>query len=325
VGTQFCAKSALVVNKGSGWKRVIDEMFGSVDLKISDEVTFSGEIRHAKLGAMELTEVVSDYEDSQRTKRHVAQDKKEFFVLVLVKHGKLQIEQFNRECVLGPGSFALFDLNSPYRYRHSERSSVLDIKISTSMLCGRIADPYRFVAKTRSAQTGTGRVTADFISSLAAEVSRIPQDIAQSYACRTADLMGILFQSEDDDLPIGNSTVRSALYRRCTSYIECNSTDPNLDPEAIAAAMRISVRYLHRIFQDAGQSVGEYLRSYRLQRCHGDLATYQTKSVSIKEIALRAGFQSQSHFSSAFKHRYRTSPSEVRQLAIRERAGPKPA
>ena len=103
-------------------------------MSIANAATFNGEIRRASLGELELDEVVSDFEIAKRTRSHIARDRKEYFVLVLLRSGQLNIEQYGRECRLSPGMFALFDLNMPYVYTHLRRTDVLDVKIPSFIL-----------------------------------------------------------------------------------------------------------------------------------------------------------------------------------------------
>jgi AraC family transcriptional regulator len=69
---------------------------------------------------------------------------------------------------------------------------------------------------------------------------------------------------------------------------------------------------LARAFRHAfGCTVGEYVRSLRIERAAHQLA--QTE-LSLAEIALGAGFSDQSHFSNLFRHHTGLSPSKFRRL-----------
>lgn len=311
----FYASSVIAADKHRFWERIIDQAFGVVDVQIADESTFFGELRSAPFGDMTLAEVICDYEIATRSRQHIAHDTSASFVLVMLQSGTLQIEQAGRECVLTPGTFTLFDLNSPYTYRHVERTQVLDVVIPSALLRARVRDPQSLVVRPFSAGRGIGRVTADLLVSMIREVEAFPPWAAQSYCARVVDLIGLLFEAAQDDLPIADSAIRSALYRRCVAIIETHLADPALGPAKVAELAGISVRYLHKIFQDAGEPVGSYIRSCRLERCHRDLSDPAKKDVSIIEIAYRAGFQRQSHFSNSFKRQYGRSPSDVRHIS----------
>jgi AraC-like DNA-binding protein len=307
--------SAAVADKYGFWERTIHRAFGAVDIKIADESNFFGELRTTPFGNFDFAEVVCDYEIATRTRRHIVQDETDSFVLVLLRTGRLQIGQLGRECVLTSGTFSLFDLNTPYTFCHVERTEVLDLVIPGPLLRSRLRDPQSLVARHYSASNGVGRITADLLTSLVREAETIPSWVTHGYCSRMIDLIGILFEAAQDDLPIANSAVRSALYRRCVAIIETHLADPAIGPTEIANLAGISVRYLHRIFQDTGESVANLVRQRRLDRCHRDLSDPAKRTLSIGEIAYRVGFRNQSHFTNSFKRQYGMSPSEVRQFS----------
>jgi AraC family transcriptional regulator, positive regulator of tynA and feaB len=221
--------------------------------------------------------------------------------------------------VLEPNMFTLFDCNGPYTFHHVEPTEVLDVIVPAGAMRARLREPEAYVALPRSADSGLGRVMADMFQSLAREAPFIPDQAADDCARKVADMMGVLFDSDGEaGLPIGESAVRSAIYRRCTVFIENNLDDPHLDPAKIAAAAGISLRYLHKIFQCSGESVGDYVRRVRLARSYDDLADRRNRHVKIKEIAFRCGFKNPTHFSDAFRDYHGRSPSEIRRAARRD-------
>jgi AraC-like DNA-binding protein len=296
------------------WHDFVDEKFGLSSVNLGDEATFSGDIRCSSVGFLTFAEIRATHELAERSRAQVAKARHEHFVVVLLRAGKLKITQAGRECVLSPNTFTLFDCNGPYTFHHVEPTEVLDVIVPAGAMRARLKEPEAYVAQSRSADSGLGRVMADMFQSLAREAPLIPEKAADDCARRVADMMGVLFDSAGDHgLPIGESAVRSAIYRRCVAFIENNLDDPRLDPAKIAAAAGISVRYLHKIFHASGESVGDYVRRLRLARSYDDLADLRKRHVKIKEIAFRCGFKNPTHFSDAFKDYHGLSPSEVRR------------
>ncbi len=82
----------------------------------------------------------------------------------------------------------------------------------------------------------------------------------------------------------------------------------------IARAHAISVRALHALFEDTGESVAGLVRRERLARCREDLELPSGGSVT--EIAFRWGFRDAAHFSRVFKREFDVTPSEVRHAAV---------
>ena len=91
-------------------------------------------------------------------------------------------------------------------------------------------------------------------------------------------------------------------------YIERHLLDGSITPNALAAAHGVSIRTVNRIFNAAGQTVGEVIRVRRLARAREELSE-SDRPVSV--IAHRWGFSDTSHFSRSFKAHYGTSPTRV--------------
>jgi AraC family transcriptional regulator, positive regulator of tynA and feaB len=315
----FHFNTAASSNARRAWHDFIDEKFGLSSVSIGDEAIFAGDIRCSSLGFLTLAQIKATHELGERSRAQVARAQNEHFVIVLLRAGRLKITQAGRECVLEPNMFTLFDCNGPYTFHHVEPTEVLDVIVPAGAMRARLRGPEAYVAQPRSADSGLGRVMADMFQSLAREAPFIPDQAADDCARKVADMMGVLFDSDGEaDLPIGESAVRSAIYRRCTVFIENNLDDPHLDPAKIAAAAGISLRYLHKIFQRSGESVGDYVRRVRLARSYDDLADRRNRHVKIKEIAFRCGFKNPTHFSGAFRDYHGRSPGEIRRAARRD-------
>jgi AraC-like DNA-binding protein len=75
----------------------------------------------------------------------------------------------------------------------------------------------------------------------------------------------------------------------------------------------MSLRVLHVLFEDTGESVAGLIRRERLARCWCDLE--RPSGGAVTEIAFRWGFKDSAHFSRAFKREFGISPTEVRRSA----------
>jgi AraC-like DNA-binding protein len=108
---------------------------------------------------------------------------------------------------------------------------------------------------------------------------------------------------------------RSALtiFDRVVAYIEQAFDDPDLSPVSVAAALRISVRYLHLLFAQRGHTAAGWIRDRRLAFCRVALAKADS-DLSVADVALQAGFTDPSHFSRVFRHRFGVAPNQYRRL-----------
>lgn len=109
--------------------------------------------------------------------------------------------------------------------------------------------------------------------------------------------------------------LRSSVQRRLDqirAFIGRHLADPDLTPEVIARAHRISVRYLHKIFEAEDTTVSRWIQSRRLEACRRDLLRREAANRTIVAVAHRWGFTSAAHFSRVFRAAYGMSPSKWR-------------
>ena len=99
------------------------------------------------------------------------------------------------------------------------------------------------------------------------------------------------------------------------SFIEHHLGDPQLSPAVVAAADHISVRYLHRLFQQQGSTVSGQIRQRRLERCRRDLAEPALSALPVHAVGARWGFRHAADFSRAFRVAYGMPPGEYRHHA----------
>ena len=87
--------------------------------------------------------------------------------------------------------------------------------------------------------------------------------------------------------------------------------DPGLRPPQIAAALGVSLRYLHRAFDETDSTVARYLRDRRLEEVARTLRAGE-RQPSLQHLAERYGFSGQDQLARAFRRRYGSSMTEYR-------------
>jgi AraC-like DNA-binding protein len=135
-----------------------------------------------------------------------------------------------------------------------------------------------------------------------------------SYASHLIELVTAALDCGGRGLPESSST-RAALRHRSQSYVRARLADRDLDPRQIAAAMGISVRYLHRLFEDGDVSLCEFLLRQRLEAALADLRNPAKADLPVAEIAERCGFRSHSSFARSFRTHYGMSATAFRSGA----------
>jgi len=124
--------------------------------------------------------------------------------------------------------------------------------------------------------------------------------VASAYACITATA------------PDGSS-IAIARREQIRSYIETHLHDPGLTPGSVAAAVHLSPRRLHQLFEADGETVGAYILRRRLEECARAMGDASQRSRTVTEIAFLHGFNNASHFGRVFRERYHSTPSDYRR------------
>jgi AraC-like DNA-binding protein len=106
---------------------------------------------------------------------------------------------------------------------------------------------------------------------------------------------------------------------RIMLHLRAAAGDPELSADTIAAHFGISKRYLYAVLARMDVSLGDWIRTERLDRAAGALTDPANARMSIAAIGRRSGFSDHSSFSRAFKRRYGHSPSQWRRLTESER------
>ncbi len=109
------------------------------------------------------------------------------------------------------------------------------------------------------------------------------------------------------------------LCRQIHRFIGARLSEPTLGPAEIASALEVSVRHVHRVFSLTGSTLGDYIRSRRLEQCRADLANPRLRERTITEIAFFWGFSDSAHFSHAFRNYFGVSPRVFRARATARR------
>lgn len=298
-------------DKRRRWQEIIGAVYIPLEIDISTEANFRGEIRHTKFADLELSEFSSDGEFAHRTRRHIKHEGEEFFFFVLARSGALTYAQYDRECTLQLNEFTLIHSNAPYSFTHRRLASGLCLKIPARMLRSRIVDAHGLCGVGRPISAGLGQVFAGVLTSLAAGTANISPTTYVRLENNVVDLLGLLLES--DNISGEESPARWAIRQRSIAVMKSRYSDPTLDPIAIARITGVSLRYLHKTFEGSLTTVSESLLNLRLDRSREDLVNPQRGRLSIKQVAFRNGFSSQSYFSSAFRRKFGMSPSDARR------------
>ncbi|MDD9962936.1 MAG: helix-turn-helix domain-containing protein [Gammaproteobacteria bacterium] len=294
------------------WRDIICDEFVKLDCgELSRD--FQGQLcGGSAIGELQFAEVLADPHHVERSKRQIAKYSEADFLISFQLERQGLVRQNGREALLTPGTFALYDSTQPYSLTFDERFHQLVIQMPKNVLSRHLMNPEKYTAIPISGRSGLGAVLSDFIFSLAREMNdahAVPDELSENLV----NMIAIAFSSSVTLSQVNDHRgVRESRKRRIRQYIENNLYDPNLSNQQIADALHISVRYLHKLFDDEVETVHSMILNRRLDRARQLLNESAFAGQSIGRIAMNTGFTSAAYFSSAFKKRYGICPSDVR-------------
>jgi AraC family transcriptional regulator, positive regulator of tynA and feaB len=238
------------------------------------------------------------------------------FGLMSVRKGVEQIRERSRQLSLSAGAVMLWDGTRPVEVEVVEpflKRTVIFPRDRVLAVCPRLHESPLLPPLDESA---AARLLVRYIDALAAELA----DLDESARAVAADAaLELLRAAVTPTMPSSRAARRAALSADVRRYVRAHLQDPRLGPESIASAHAMSVRALHALFEETGESVGSMVRRERLTRAYDDLALASGGTVT--EIAFRWGFHDAAHFARVFKQRFERTPSEVRREALAARGG----
>jgi AraC-like DNA-binding protein len=257
---------------------------------------FRGRVATRDLGPLRLVSL--DTPESACVGRERDARDGEHLAVKVMSRGRTRIEQGRGDAELGPADLTLLDPARALRFESTAAAHVT-VLVPRRELRIRPAQLDRLIGVRIDGSHGPGAL----VSVLARESARSASGYREAEALRSAaafvELIAVALEARlgDDDRPAPDEWLRS----RITGYIEARLADPGLSPPGIAAAHHISVRRLHKLFEDQPLTVAALIRRRRLERCRAELAG---SGRTVTAVAARWGFSDPTHFSKLFKATY---------------------
>lgn len=305
------------------WRDVNAKLWAPYDMRCEPRLRdgFRAQVGVGDFGPVQVSLLSSMPHTINRTPKLIRQSDPEVFKLGCIVRGGGVIAQDGVSSEFKVGDLKLYDTSRPYlgvllpEYRTTQ---VLLLRFPRSLLPLPARDLKNLSTGRIPATTGIGALTSAFLLQLARRMHELsPADTAR-LSILTLDVMTTaLADAVDQQRAVPPHTRRRALMAQIHVFIQQHLGDAHLTPDAIAAAHHISLRYLHKLFQQDGHTVAGWIRQRRLEQCQRDLANPTLAARPINAIAARWGFTSAAHFSQAFRTSYGITPGEFRNRTVR--------
>lgn len=214
-----------------------------------------------------------------------------------------------REIVTGPGDIIICDADRPFStraradYRHHAwlaPREAIEPHLPAQALPGPIHIP---------AGAGASAMLVAYVDAMSEQIGAL----GSAETAMLADQLGRLIAiAAGANWREQGDVTRVARLEQARRHMEQNLARPGLNAGQTAAALGMSVRQLHLLFEPTGESFGQYLRRRRLQECRAALESPLNARRSVTDVALAWGFASLPTFYRLFSQAYGMAPGDVR-------------
>ncbi|WP_444544998.1 helix-turn-helix domain-containing protein [Streptomyces cirratus] len=297
------------------WHHAVSDTFIPLDVTLHEREPSAGTIVSDRLGPLQISVVEAGPQTVRRDKRLIARGGDEYITVTLQHSGTGKLTQDGRQALVGPGTFTCSDAGRPYQREQPGPFRFTAIRVPKQRLGVTDTDLRAVTGTVFGNDRGLAGLVTGYLSRLAEHAAGFDPYTGGQLALTTSDLLALLVRERQGRLDPQAPEAARGMLARIKEYVLRHLADPDLSPHRIAAAHHVSVRYLHKLFQSQGCSVGAWVRRERLERCRRDLARGPAAAPSVSVVAHRWGFANASHFSRAFRAAYDMSPREWQSLA----------
>ncbi|GAA4811811.1 helix-turn-helix domain-containing protein [Streptomyces ziwulingensis] len=309
------------------WRDAVDRTLLPMTVVPRWEGPFTGRLVTGRVGALRVASVEADAQRVRRRAAHIAASPEPFVAVGVQLTGRTVLVQNDREATAQEGGLFVYDTARPYFLDHPERFSLRVVRIPRRLLALSDEDVEGVAGSVFDTDRGCAAVLRPFITTMVAAAHRYSPSAAEGLADGLINLFATLVAERNEETAAGTGPARNQLVQRVREHIDRNLGDPALSPETVARAHHISVRYLHRLFEDEGVTVGRLIQRRRLEECAHELARRGRTTPTVSAVAQRWGFVNPTHFSRVFRSTYGLSPREWRTARLdagRAEAGERP-
>jgi AraC-like DNA-binding protein len=289
------------------WVDTICESFLEIDIDTPERERFRAQLSQSPLGPATLHIVEADTQKIRRTPARIANTRYASYFLLQLRAGKLNFQQYGRDCCIEVGDCVLVDCNAPYRLEclHTTRSVAL--RFPRDWLRNWLPAPESLAGRPLRFGTGWSNTLSAALANLDTERE---EEFALPEGVVAEQIAALLALAAGPDTRASRASEK--LLNRIRGTIRDRCHEAGLTPAEIADAHGISKRYLHYLFAQADSTFGNELMRMRLNCAHRLLTDTRYSALAISEVAVRCGFLEPSHFARRFRKEFGSGPVQFR-------------
>lgn len=272
---------------------------------------FAARMRQQDISGIKLVECICSPCAGRRQGRQLRQDDERYLGVQITRRGLEHFRIGNDAVTIGAGDLVLWSSDRAMEFEVQEPLHKITLMIPWHLLAGHLPRHSPFAGCKLDGREGIGPILFSHVQALAAHGGGVGHQQAVALQRATIELIAAVVAGAGEAIP---ARLSERYLKAVQRYILDHLHQADLNLGGIARANRISLRYLHRLFEGGGQSVSSWILQRRLERCRDALHDPAFRHCTIAAIAAQWGFHDPAHFSRAFKAYAGCNPSRFRAL-----------
>jgi AraC family transcriptional regulator, positive regulator of tynA and feaB len=304
---EWLTKATGVDRPFGNWADDLADAFVQLEPRKVSDAPFFGAISKADLAPIHISRVAAAAHCVARQRTHIGKGGGDFYFINLQVYGLSRSAQRGHEQICGPGDLAVVDTTEPFEILNLRDFNLLCFAVPRELLPSHFADRPRLALSS----TEMGRALARTLSGYADLC--IGSEAAPLVPALGDHLLDLL--SHAGRFVAGERPTRvrpSVQLSMMLDHLDRHFAEVDFNAARLAQKFGCSLRYVHKLFNSTGRSVGEHVNDRRILASARNLLDPGCRKMTIAEIAFAAGFNDISHFNRLFKRCHGLSPRDFR-------------
>jgi AraC-like DNA-binding protein len=281
-----------------------------------DPTTFWAKLDAEVVGRFTLFEFQTSHCGGGRTNADVSKDDSDRFYLRRVpreeSYAAAPTRTIAAELRLGPGDFCITSSEWPHKCEMKASTSISGLLIprealSPLLIGGQLTRPVLVPSGSP-----LGSLLSAAFDAASTQLPALSPELGESVLQNLCGLVALACGASDEGRSSAHDSLRTARLEAARRHIDQHLAEPELTPANTAAALGISLRHLHLLFEPTGISFAQYVMQRRLLQCRAALTSPTGASRSVADIAFGWGFNSLATFYRAFEREFGLTPTTLR-------------
>lgn len=305
----------------SAWTDALNEHYYSLDVASTADTFDVGRMHITDVASLRVGALECDPMTVYRRPGHIADKGGEFYMIPFTTRSPLLLTQFGREGRFLPGDVGFVATHTPYIYNQPMRDRFTALRVPTCLVRDRVPYADDLTAKVFSGRSAMVAIFLSYTHSCLKYGPELTDEKPGVLRC-LMDLFALAISASNSAVMSDETSVRVAHRHRAVRFIEANFASPDLHSGAIARALRLSPRYLQKIFADRGETLSRVIRARRIAEARRLLERNESRKPSVAQVAYAVGFDDVAHFSRTFREITGVTPSTYRGIVNAESSDP---